>query len=63
MEADRLNRIIAALAVLYVIYIAVALSWSRLHEAIRSRRRREISLVGFNFPRERPRWERRGPQR
>jgi uncharacterized membrane protein YqjE len=47
MEADRLNRMIAALAVLYVIYIAVALSWSRLRNAIR----------------ERPRWERRGPPR
>jgi hypothetical protein len=41
MQADRLNRILAALALLYVLYIAIALSWSRIRDAMLSKRRQQ----------------------
>jgi hypothetical protein len=55
MHQDRLNRIIAALALLYVAYIAIALSWHRLLDAVRNFRRRDVGLLGFTVPRAHPR--------
>jgi hypothetical protein len=55
MQADRLNRIIGVLALLYVGYIAIALLWSRLREALRDRKRREVVLSGFGVPLKQPR--------
>jgi hypothetical protein len=54
MQADRLNRILGALALLYVVYIAVALFLSRLREALRNGRRRDASLGGFRIPSRHP---------
>ena len=50
MQADRLNRIIGVLALLYVAYIAIALLWSRLREARRNSRRRHLGPLRLSIP-------------
>ena len=47
MSTDRLTGILGALTALY---IAIALSWSRIRDALCNRRRREMSLLRFNAP-------------
>jgi len=53
MPTNRLTVILGALTALYALYIAIALSWSRLRDALCNRRRREMSLLRFNAPRKR----------
>jgi hypothetical protein len=48
MPTDRLTVILGALTALYALYIAIALSWGRLRDALCNRRRREMSLLRFN---------------
>jgi len=55
MQADRLNRIIGVLAVLYVAYIAIALLWSRFRDARRDGRRRDAGPLRLNIPLKHPR--------
>lgn len=45
MQADRLNRIIGVLALLYVAYIAIALLWSRFRDTLRNGRHRDAGLL------------------
>jgi hypothetical protein len=54
VQADRLNRIIGVLALLYVGYIAIALLWSRLRDARRNSRYREMgpSSILLKRPRQ-----------
>jgi hypothetical protein len=55
MQADRLNRILGVLAVLYVGYIAIALLWSRLRDAMHNGKRRTAGLSGSTIQLQRPR--------
>jgi hypothetical protein len=50
VQADRLNRIIGVLALLYVAYIAIALLWGRLRDARRNSRRRDMGPMGLRIP-------------
>jgi len=52
MPAERLNRILLALMVLYALYIALALLWERLRDVLRNERRREVGLLGFSIRRK-----------
>jgi hypothetical protein len=47
MPTDRLTGILGALTALYALYIAIALSWSRIREALCNKRRRDMSLLPY----------------
>jgi hypothetical protein len=55
MHQHRLMGIIAAVALLYVAYIAIALWWHRLCDSILNGRRRDGGPSGFTIPPEYPR--------
>ncbi|HZT02463.1 MAG TPA: hypothetical protein VFA39_09395 [Steroidobacteraceae bacterium] len=52
MQAERLNRILLVLIVLYALYIALVLLWERLRDVLRNERRRDVGLLGFRIRRK-----------
>lgn len=52
MQAERLNRILVVLIVLYALYIGLALLWERLRDVLRNERRRDVDLLGVSIRRK-----------